>query len=80
LDVDSKNDVVSAGAAGIAATKAAMRKRIGSLFLTADEGENGEFFWVVYMAGVKCFGSTSEEEADAFRAKLCQEVIRRLGL
>lgn len=54
---------------------------LNRLFLIADEGDNGgASWWVVYLCGVKVFGSPDEEAADAFKRKLHDNTLRRLGL
>lgn len=58
-----------------------VRRGVASMFLIADESENaGAHWWVVYMAGLKVFGSPEEAAADAFRNKLHAYVLRSMGL
>ncbi len=58
-----------------------VRQGVASMFLIADEGENGgASWWCVYMCGLKVFGSPDEDAADAFRHKLHAYTLRSLGL
>jgi hypothetical protein len=59
----------------------AVRRAVAGLFLIVDEADNGAAsWWVVYMCGVKVYGSPDEDAAGNFRNKLHAYVLRSMGI